>query len=384
MLRLEVDSGDGAERLLDQGGFAHALAEKRPGRAAKLFRERAVWRIMQKNGMGTDVSWHRPAQRYASLYRELRASKTVAAVSGSEKAAHVAADVPQIWESRRASAGQAGPADAQGMGISATAPGASPLSSEAERPGEAAIEPGKPSIPAMPGLESSNAIPLPAKAAPESSKSVAPPIEAAASTKTAAPAAETAGFEPGNDPTATPAVAVAENSTGKPKNSGETATSSPKAEHSVPVPVLEVLESLDVAIALSEKASQEGGKSASPFAEKAAPENGKGIVPAQAKTSVENGRAAAPVAETADSVVSLPEIAAPEAGKSVVLLLEAASAGSAKDMFSPAGTASPENEKNLRSKDPMSGSAKQAAQDGEAEASAEEADYIASIGWQDT
>ena len=366
-------------------------------RTAKLFRDRSAWRTMQKNGMATDVSWRRPAQRYASLYRELHASKTVAAVSGSEKAAQVAAAIPQFGTGRRASAGQAGHADAQGTGISATAPGAGTLSSEAERVVEAAIEPGKPSIPAMRGLESSDAIPLPVRAAPESGKSVAPPAEAADSAKTAAPAAETAGFEPGNDATAAPAATVAENSTGKPKNGGETATSGEKAEHLVPLPVLEVLESLDVAIALSEKAGPEGGKSVSPFAEKAAPENGKGIVPAQAKTIAENGKAAAPVAENlrssspeggsankTGSVLSLPEMAAPEAGKRAVLLLEAASAGSAKDMFSPAGTASPENEENLRPKEPMSGSAKQAAQDGEAEASAEEADYIASIGWQDT
>ena len=44
-------------------------------RTARLFRDRHAWRTMQKNGMATDVSWHRPAHRYASLYLELRRSK---------------------------------------------------------------------------------------------------------------------------------------------------------------------------------------------------------------------------------------------------------------------------------------------------------------------
>ncbi len=41
------------------------------GKTAKLFRDRPAWRTMQKNGMTTDVSWRRPARRYAALYREL-------------------------------------------------------------------------------------------------------------------------------------------------------------------------------------------------------------------------------------------------------------------------------------------------------------------------
>lgn len=40
-------------------------------KAAKLFRDRGAWRTMQKNGMATDVSWRRPAGRYAALYRDL-------------------------------------------------------------------------------------------------------------------------------------------------------------------------------------------------------------------------------------------------------------------------------------------------------------------------
>ena len=40
-------------------------------RTAAVFRATAAWRKMQQKGMATDVSWRRPAGRYAALYREL-------------------------------------------------------------------------------------------------------------------------------------------------------------------------------------------------------------------------------------------------------------------------------------------------------------------------
>ncbi len=40
-------------------------------RAAAAWREPGVWRQLQRNGMRTDVSWSRPAGKYAALYREL-------------------------------------------------------------------------------------------------------------------------------------------------------------------------------------------------------------------------------------------------------------------------------------------------------------------------
>ena len=40
-------------------------------RAVALYRQPAVWKKMQRNGMATDVSWAGPAHRYAALYREL-------------------------------------------------------------------------------------------------------------------------------------------------------------------------------------------------------------------------------------------------------------------------------------------------------------------------
>ncbi|MFN0100050.1 MAG: glycogen synthase GlgA [Gemmatimonadaceae bacterium] len=44
-------------------------------RTVALWRDRAAWRLVQKRGMATDVSWTRPAARYAALYRGLVASR---------------------------------------------------------------------------------------------------------------------------------------------------------------------------------------------------------------------------------------------------------------------------------------------------------------------
>jgi starch synthase len=40
-------------------------------RASRTFRDKAVWRLLQERGMATDVSWRRPARRYAELYKTL-------------------------------------------------------------------------------------------------------------------------------------------------------------------------------------------------------------------------------------------------------------------------------------------------------------------------
>ena len=40
-------------------------------RTAALWRDKPLWRRLQRNGMTTDVSWERPAQRYAALFRDL-------------------------------------------------------------------------------------------------------------------------------------------------------------------------------------------------------------------------------------------------------------------------------------------------------------------------
>ena len=45
------------------------------GRTAGLWRDRPAWQGLQRRAMATDVSWRRPAKRYAALYRELAASR---------------------------------------------------------------------------------------------------------------------------------------------------------------------------------------------------------------------------------------------------------------------------------------------------------------------
>jgi len=44
-------------------------------RTASLWRDRALWRRLQRNGMRTDVSWKRPAARYAALFRRVLADR---------------------------------------------------------------------------------------------------------------------------------------------------------------------------------------------------------------------------------------------------------------------------------------------------------------------
>ncbi len=44
-------------------------------RTARLWGDRELWRRLQRNAMRTDVSWKRPAARYAALFRDLLASR---------------------------------------------------------------------------------------------------------------------------------------------------------------------------------------------------------------------------------------------------------------------------------------------------------------------
>ena len=43
-------------------------------RTAMLYREPDIWRRLQLNGMSVNVSWRRPARRYATLYRDVAAA----------------------------------------------------------------------------------------------------------------------------------------------------------------------------------------------------------------------------------------------------------------------------------------------------------------------
>jgi starch synthase len=45
----------------------HAL-----GRVAALWQDQTAWRRLQRNGMGMDVSWAKPAKQYAALFRTVR------------------------------------------------------------------------------------------------------------------------------------------------------------------------------------------------------------------------------------------------------------------------------------------------------------------------
>lgn len=59
--------------------FSPGSAERLAGalrRAAALWRDRETWKRLQKNGMATDVSWTRPARRYAALYRAIAAGES--------------------------------------------------------------------------------------------------------------------------------------------------------------------------------------------------------------------------------------------------------------------------------------------------------------------
>lgn len=44
-------------------------------RSHAVYRDRAAWRTIQRNGMATDVSWLERARRYAELYREIRPAR---------------------------------------------------------------------------------------------------------------------------------------------------------------------------------------------------------------------------------------------------------------------------------------------------------------------
>ena len=71
-----IDSGDSAvatgfhispvTRKSVESAFARVLA---------VWGNKAQWRQLQQNGMGTDVSWTKPAERYARLYSDLVATK---------------------------------------------------------------------------------------------------------------------------------------------------------------------------------------------------------------------------------------------------------------------------------------------------------------------
>jgi starch synthase len=66
-----VALGKGAATGVQFSPVTSVMLEAAIRRAASLYRDEATWRLLQRNGMATDVSWAGPAREYASLYREL-------------------------------------------------------------------------------------------------------------------------------------------------------------------------------------------------------------------------------------------------------------------------------------------------------------------------
>jgi starch synthase len=99
-------------------------------RTAKLFRDKTAWRTMQKNGMATDVSWRRPAHRYATLYRELCGYTGEAGVSVSAKGQVASVEAPAS-ESGKGEVTDIGTAAAEGEKGKAASAGMVGLASEA-------------------------------------------------------------------------------------------------------------------------------------------------------------------------------------------------------------------------------------------------------------
>ncbi len=99
-------------------------------RTAKLFRDKTAWKSMQKNGMGTDVSWHRPAHRYATLYRELCGYTGEASVTVSAQGNVASVEAP-AFESGKGKVADAGTAGSEGEKDKAASAGIVDLASEA-------------------------------------------------------------------------------------------------------------------------------------------------------------------------------------------------------------------------------------------------------------
>jgi starch synthase len=71
-----VDANEAAIRAGVASGFAFWPVEQAPlasaiARAIRAYRQPAVWKAIQQNGMGADFSWALPARDYAFLYRQM-------------------------------------------------------------------------------------------------------------------------------------------------------------------------------------------------------------------------------------------------------------------------------------------------------------------------
>jgi starch synthase len=68
---LDAGTGSGVQFAPVTGEMLEAAIQ----RTAALWRRKATWRRLQHNAMRTDVSWRRPAARYAALFRSLAAER---------------------------------------------------------------------------------------------------------------------------------------------------------------------------------------------------------------------------------------------------------------------------------------------------------------------
>jgi starch synthase len=71
-----VDANDAALTLNAATGIQfepvnRSMLQDAISRAITLFRDRSVWKAIQKRGMGLDLSWKTRAGAYAKLYQEM-------------------------------------------------------------------------------------------------------------------------------------------------------------------------------------------------------------------------------------------------------------------------------------------------------------------------
>jgi hypothetical protein len=312
-------------------------------RTAKLFRDRPTWRSMQTNGMGTDVSWCRPARRYADLYRELCGSKLVVVASDSAKhrAVTVATPGPEIHTGKLApKSGQVAPAAAAGMASLEDVKGVVPSTVKP------APENGK------------SVVSLVEKAAHESAKSAMRPAEKAApDEKSAVPFIEKAAFVSERDVASLVEGASSESVKGQVQSAGML---TPEGERGV--------------IPFAEKAIPDSGKSAISLVETVEPESEKRALPPAEKAAAEE-----------KSAVPLIEKAATESGERVASPVAPGTSERGKGVAPLAGQASPESEKGTLPST-VTGSSeglKEMSGDSEADESEVEADNVVSIAWRD-
>jgi starch synthase len=260
-------------------------------RTAKLFRDRTAWQTMQKNGMGTDVSWHRPARRYASLYRELCSYTGEASASDSAKGkvASVEAPASDSGKDKVAAIGTAG--------------------SEGEK--------GKAASAGMVGLASENSIvSFAGRAGPESEKSKVASAATAIpqSVKAAVSLAATASLESEKGAVSFAGRVGPESEKSKVASAGTASPQSGKA--AVSLAATASLESEKDGVSFAGRVGPESEKSKVASAGTAIPQSGKAVVSLAGAASPESEKGAVSFAGKAGSEAEKTKVADIEADES--------------------------------------------------------------------